>query len=135
MPMTPLALKNGLYLRPLSKRESATTALLGPLFQHWQTAAQPERVIALANLVLEFFPNEVSAMLSKGYAYGRIFRRDYVSKYPYRSDVPATELARYEDISRKNHLWYEKAEALGWREPSAQEETRYVEMVRGLKKP
>ncbi len=132
-PMTPQALKNGIYMRPLSKRESIVTALIDPLLDNYKNRKNPERIIALADLVLEYHPKDVNAMVGKGYAYFLMLQRDFLLKYPKPKDIPVVDRPRFEELDRSNRIWYEKAEALGWREPDADADARYIRMVKSVK--
>ncbi|WP_411886572.1 transglutaminase family protein [Polaromonas sp. YR568] len=133
-PMTPKALKSGIYMRPLSKKESVVTVLMDPLVEHYKLQGNPERIIALSDLALEHYPKNVDAMLNKGYAYYLILKRDFLEKYPAPKDIPAADRSRFEELSRNNHAWFQKAEELGWREPNAEADTRYLQTVRKVKR-
>ena len=131
-PMTPQALKNGIYMRPLSKKESVATVMVDVLLDHYKDAGKPEKVIAIADLALEHYPSDINAMLDKGYAYYLLIR-DFQNKYPMPRDIPPEERQRFRALERNNRLWYEKAEALGWREPDAGADARYMEMLKSVK--
>jgi tetratricopeptide (TPR) repeat protein len=131
-PMTPQALRNGIYMRPLSKKESVAAVMADVLLDHYKDAGRPEKVIAIADLALEHYPNDINAMLDKGYAYYLLIR-DFQKKYPVPRDIPIEERQRFLALQRNNRLWYEKAEALGWREPDAAADRRYLEMVKTVK--
>lgn len=133
MPMTPQSLKNGIYMRPMSKKESIVTALLDPLLELYKQQKNPERIIALSDLALEYYPKNADAMLNKGYAYFLMLKRDFLEKYPMPKDIPIADRPRFQELDRNNHLWYEKAEALGWRQPDAEADARYARMVKNVK--
>lgn len=132
-PMTPQALRNGIYMRPLSTKESVVTVLIDPLMDHYKQQGDAERVIALSDLALEYYPKNTNAMLNKGYAYYMMLRRDFLQKYPTRKDIPMADRPRFEELSRNNRAWFEKAEELGWRQPDAEAEARYMQMVKKIK--
>ncbi|MDR6536025.1 transglutaminase family protein [Variovorax soli] len=131
-PMTPQALKNGIYLRPLSRKESVAAVMIGVLLDHYTNTGRPERVIAIADVALEHYPSDINAMLRKGYAY-YLLLRDFRKKYPRPSDAPIEGRLLFQALELNNRLWYEKAEALGWREPDAGADARYQEIVKAAK--
>jgi tetratricopeptide (TPR) repeat protein len=130
--MTPQALRNGIYMRPLSKKESVAATMIDILLQHYKEAGRPEKAIAIADLVLEHHPSNIEAMLQKGYAYYMLIR-EFRRKYPLAMDIPIEKRLHFQALERSNRLWYEKAEALGWREPDAGADAKYLEMVKGIK--
>ena len=66
--MTPESLANGLYLRALSKRETAAV-MMGTLMEFYGETGQHDRHIALAGMGTEYYPNDVHAMLRIGRAF------------------------------------------------------------------
>ncbi len=132
-PMTTEALKNGLYMRPLNKKESMLVVMVGTLVDHYKDAQKPAAIIALSELVLEHFPKDHNAMLNKGYAYYVLLNHEFLQKYPNPRDIPVKLHARYSELDRNNRMWYEKAEALGWREPDPEADARYMKFVKNAK--
>jgi regulator of sirC expression with transglutaminase-like and TPR domain len=131
-PMTPSALKNGLYMRALSRKEAIVETMLSLLIRRYSDEGKPEKVMAVADLALEFQPASVTAMLAKGQGYFLLLQRDFAQKYPAPKDIPAAEVSRFRELQRNNRLWFEKAEALGWREPDPEADARYLQMVKNL---
>lgn len=136
IPMTDQAIKNGVYMRALSKRE--TVALMaGTLMEFLNRERKPEQRIAVAHLILEFYPNDVTAMLHKGHAYSQMIERDFMSRYDSPTAIPPAERPQFVRLRKANELWYSRAEALGWRQPSQEQESNYTDAVnraRGEKK-
>jgi regulator of sirC expression with transglutaminase-like and TPR domain len=131
MPMTDLAISNGLYLRKLSNKETiAVMAYL--LAKQLDDRREHEKAIALSDLILEFYPNDVNAMLRKGHAYYGLLKRDFLSKYPRPNMIPPWERFRFQDLGDANLFWYAKAESLGWREPTPEEEKAYEDKVKRI---
>jgi len=132
MPMTDRALANGIYMQPLTKKE--TVAVMAEvLLQHYRQHDQQEQILAMSDLLLRYAPKDVVPMIYKGSAYGAIARRDFNGKYPMQSDIPKHMRPRYADLSRNNQLWFQKAEALGWQEPSAVTEAHYIKTIERIK--
>lgn len=128
MPMTDQAIANGLYLQPLTKRETAAmmAATLAEFYLHRR---EYEKAIAMADVILEHYPKGVETMVLKGASYGRLIQR-FIDRYPSPSQIPANELGYYQYLFQSNSFWYAKAEALGWREETKAEEAKYLERVR-----
>jgi regulator of sirC expression with transglutaminase-like and TPR domain len=131
-PMTEQALVNGLYLRPLTKKE--TVALMAnTMMEFYGQEGLHEQRIALADLLLEYHPSQESAMLQKGHAYYGIVKRDYLSRFLSPTQIPAEQKQLFYELTRNNRLWYAKAEALGWREPDKLTEANYLRTVNQAK--
>lgn len=116
MPMTPQALANGLYMRPLSKRETVRV-MLGTLMEWYREQGDSAALLTVAQLLLARDPKDASAMLSIGSAYYVMYQQEFVSKYARPRDVPPLLLARYRELETNMRMWRAKAEELGWREP------------------
>lgn len=56
-----------------------------------------------------------------------------MSRYASPTQIPATERPRYRELSYTNNLWYNKAEALGWRQPDQVQEAKYMDTVNRAK--
>jgi regulator of sirC expression with transglutaminase-like and TPR domain len=132
MPMTDEAITNGAYLRPLTKKE--TVALMAEtLAEHYFERQEFEQTIVIANLALEYHPQYVEAMILKGSAYYRLMDKYYFSKYRSPDQIPERARGYFAYLSRNNRLWFAKAEALGWRQPSKAEEEKYLQSVKEAK--
>jgi regulator of sirC expression with transglutaminase-like and TPR domain len=116
MPMTPQALANGLYMRPLSRRETVAV-MLGALMEWYREQGEAAAVLTVAHLLLERDPKDALAMLHISSAYHLMYRQEFISKYARRSDVPTPLIARYRELEANMQVWRARAEALGWREP------------------
>jgi regulator of sirC expression with transglutaminase-like and TPR domain len=124
MPMTELAIKNGIYMQPLHKKE-AISVMMGTLMEHYKDSNQLDKIIALADLALKYYPKNVDAMLMKGAAYGETMNQEFKSKYPTENLVPFELLPRLADLSHNTNYWYDQAEALGFRPPDQASEDAY----------
>lgn len=128
MPMTDQALTNGIYLHRLSKRETVAV-MVGTLLEYWGQQGQQERRIELADQLLAVYPKSVATMLQEGSAYYRLLQEHFLSKYPSPTDIPEAERAYFSALGRNNELWFNRAEALGWREPTLAQETNYQQLI------
>ncbi|THF61972.1 transglutaminase family protein [Pseudothauera rhizosphaerae] len=127
-PMTDQSIVNGLYMRKLSKRETAA-AIATVLAEYLAPKQEHEKVIALSDVVLAHYPKDIGSMLRKGSAYGRLANRDFMQKYRMPKLIPPEEYGYFKYLGDQNRLWFEQAEALGWREPTQDQEANYVQSV------
>ncbi len=117
MPMTPEALANGIYMRPLTKKETVGV-MLGTLMEWYHLQGQEEAVLAVATLALAQDPQDVAALLHMAGAYYGMRRREFEATYARPSDVPLMLRPRLSQLDQSIQFWRGKAESLGWREPA-----------------
>lgn len=133
-PMTDQAIANGIYLRPLSKKETVAAMVL-TLAESYMQQRQYERAIDVADLVLEYDPKSVNAMLHKGSACAWLIRERFQKKYPTPNLIPPEERQYYVYLDQSNRSLYQKAEALGWREPTQAEDAKYLQTIKQYQQP
>ena len=119
------ALANGLYLRPLTREEEIAT-LAGDVASALSHRGDYETAIAIAARMLEIDPNDVDWMVRLGTLHARILDRDFHARWPDPADVPPERHAEYRERSAANAAWFGKAETLGWRQPTPEEESAYL---------
>lgn len=132
IPMTDEAIANGIYLQKLTKHETAAV-MATTLAENFSARQEPEKMIAIADAVLPFYPKNVSLILAKGSAYSRLIRKHFISKYPIPKDIPAEKQPYFRHLSEQSEFWYAKAEALGWRQPDMLQESRYRQTLNRAK--
>lgn len=130
--ITPLAMKNRIYLRPLSKRE-AVEVMAGTLLEFYGQQGQQDRRIAVADLLLQADPKDVFAMLQKGNAYHRMMKERYLSKYQSLEEMSPAQQQEFEMLRHNNDLWFDKAEALGWAMPTQAQNANYLQHIQRTK--
>lgn len=128
MPMTDESLANGVYLQPLTRIETAAL-IVTTLAEHYFSQQQYERAITIADVVLEHYPKNVGTMVLKAAAFGRISDRQFRGKYPSPAQIPMGERGYFQYLSINNQQWFARAEALGWREESSDEEQKYLRQI------
>lgn len=126
--MTDEAIANGIYMRKLSRLETAAVLAEITASSFYQRK-EFGKVIAVADVILRHYPKDVSAMLLKSAAYAQIAKRDFLSKYARPEDLPINKRAHFRHLGKQNQLWFAKAEALGWRQPTAGEVSAYLQSV------
>jgi regulator of sirC expression with transglutaminase-like and TPR domain len=128
MRVTDEALKNKLYLQKLSKTQ--TVAVMATvLAESFEDKQEFEKAMMISDVLLKYNKNDVGAMLMKGSLFYRLLAKHYIKKYPTPNLIPVAERPYFEFLSMNNHYWFEKAEALGWREPTQAEQQNYLETV------
>lgn len=114
MPMTDLAISNGLYMRTLSRRENvATMAMVVAEFLYG--AGRYEEAIDVAEAIQEHTPRDVQPLLIAAASYGRMFTLEFEERYPTLDAIPTSLHARYRMLAEMNAGLFARAEALGWR--------------------
>jgi regulator of sirC expression with transglutaminase-like and TPR domain len=113
-PMTDQAIANGLYLQTLTKKE--TIALMASVvLEYYYNDGRYLDVIQSADVILEYYPKLVAALVTKGSAYGRLVEVNFEQKYPTPNDIPINLRAEYQRLHEQNYAIIDQAEALGWR--------------------
>jgi regulator of sirC expression with transglutaminase-like and TPR domain len=128
-PFTDEALANGLYMQPLTKKETIAV-MAGTLSEYWLRHGDHEKAIALSDLTLAYYPKDVAAMLQKATGYGRIARAQFEEKYPSPKQIPADERGYFEYLIHQHRSWVAKAEKLGWREETKEDMDKYLWSVK-----
>ena len=80
MPMTDLAIQNGLYLQAMTN-EQAVAAMAQIIVEELIRLDKHEQVIAVSDLLLKHGPRSVYITLVRGIAFGKILNRDILSRY------------------------------------------------------
>lgn len=129
MHVTNEALANRIYLQKLSKRETvAVMAMM--LTESYREKQEYEKAMMIADVVLKYFKNDVDTMLMKGSLFYRLLAQNYLKKYPAPNLIPEPERPYFQFLSMNNLYWFEKAESLGWREPTPEDEQGYLNIVK-----
>jgi regulator of sirC expression with transglutaminase-like and TPR domain len=128
MPMTEEAVANGVYLRPLTRKETVAI-MVTTLAEYYFEQQEFEKAITITDLTLEYYPRDVEAMVRKGSAYYQLLAKYYLEKYRSPDEIPDRAKGHYQYLSQNNLQWFAKAEALGWREPSKEDDEEYLQKV------
>jgi hypothetical protein len=131
-PMTDKAITNGLYMRPLSKKEMVAL-MADTLLEFYAQEGRESQVVALAELELKYNPRYAEAMIHISASSERLWKRDIYDKYKRSDDIPPDKWEYCLRLEKDMKQWGEKAEALGWREPDQASEDRYKQRIEQLK--
>jgi regulator of sirC expression with transglutaminase-like and TPR domain len=123
-PMTDLAIKSGIYMQSLNKKETVSV-MMGTLMEAYAQANELKKIIDVADLALKHYPQNVTAILFKGTAYALMIQQEYEQKYPMPSMIPAALVPRFLELSQNRDYWYDQAEALGFAQPDQASEDQY----------
>lgn len=132
MPMTDQALANGMYMRPLSKKETIAV-MAGSLMEFYDKQGQHQRRIILAKLALDYYPQYDGAMLHLVTSYLSLMEREFRDKYRTPADIPMEERTRYAELGKNMDIWRGKVEALGWRKFDEKTEANYMKTIQRTK--
>lgn len=122
------ALTSGIYLQRLNKRESVVV-MTGTLMEFYGQQRQQARRIAVADLALHADPRYVEGMLQKGSAYFRLSEEQNLGKYPTLAQMPPEQRQKVERLDRNGVLWFNKAQALGWRHRGQEQDAHYLQSI------
>ena len=126
--ITPLAIQNQIYLRPLTPRE-AVGVMASTLMEELSAKKRADDLMSVADMVLAVNPKDTVAIIHKANAYYLQLEQRYQSKYPRPADIPVTLQEDFKMRQRENLTWFDKAEALGWQPPTAQNTGNYLQSV------
>ena len=135
--ISPLALHNKIYLQHrLTKKQTISLMLSGLARQYSQgkTNAEFNKAFELTDLMLKYYPGNVTAMIVKGNTWRNILMRDLKAFEEKRINMTPRIKKHFDDLLAQNLKWYGKAESFGWQEPSTESESRYLKMIAEAKK-
>ena len=130
--ITPKAIANGLYLQPLSVRETAAVmaeALL-EFYEGHGTNESDEARIRLGALIHRHYPKSVPAMGHAYFGYLGLKRRQFVDVYPSPADIPDRLWPRFMQLERGWQRWGNMVKDLGYEAPTADMEAAYRERIK-----
>ena len=116
---------NGIFLRKLSRRETAAV-IVHFLGEYYSSTNRFEDMSTTFRLTLTHDPRSVYSMLKLGTSYYHILKRDYHSRYKSLREIPSEDRPHFFWLLKHNKYFFDKAISLGWRDPiekSAQHST------------
>jgi len=114
LPMTDIALKNGVYMQSLTRQETIVV-MATVVVEHHLQKQQYNKAIEMVELLLSHYPKYAYLYTKIGTAYHGILKDNFYQRYPTPKDIPQQERQVYQFLSEQNHMAFDKAEALGWR--------------------
>ncbi|WP_182552838.1 transglutaminase family protein [Phyllobacterium myrsinacearum] len=118
-PMTEQAIANGVYMKKLSRKQ--TISVMATLvMEDMLETKRYEDAIAVADVLLEVWPEDAYTLIKKGTAYYKILEENFIKKYPDERDIPADKLPEANRLHQANLAAFEQAGTLGWTQPVLQ---------------
>lgn len=130
--ITPLGMRSGIYLRPLSQKE-ALGAMMGALEDFYERQRSPEHQLGLTELALDINLKDVVSIIRRAGAYYHLLQQRYVSQYARPNLIPMSQRSDFQMLSKNNSQLFEQAEALGWHQPTNEEDATYLQRARSAK--
>jgi regulator of sirC expression with transglutaminase-like and TPR domain len=115
LPITDDAIANGVFLAPLSNEE-AVAVIAVVVVEHLIKEGRLHDAMAVADIVLDHYPNFAYAMVKKGSAAYLLLQSEFYERYPTAADVPEDQRPYLTYLQRVNQTTFETAENLGWRQ-------------------
>lgn len=116
MGVTDAQVQSGIYLGVLTKRESI--AVMASTVTEWLLSqGRYAEAIDVADVLLEYYPKDIHALLSRGTAYGALLQREFTDRYPTPAAIPPNLRPRYRMLAERNAAAFRQAEAWGWTPP------------------
>ena len=132
MPLTDRAIANGIYLQPLTKKETVAV-MTRALIQHYMALQEFEQVITISDLILEYYPKDAEVMVNKSSAYAGLMNKYYPKNQPAPNQMTERYISYLQYLSQNNRLWFAKAEALGWRQRGKEDDEKYLQIINEAK--
>lgn len=130
--ITPTAVENGLYLKPLTMRE-AVVEMSAPFLDNYAKSHSPEQIMAMVDLMLSYDPKDVAALMLKALAYDRQVTIQYRSKYPDPRQLTPTQQADYHALMDGYYKVADQLQAWGWHRRSAEQDAEYMQAIQKAK--
>ena len=128
--ITEEAIRNGVYLKDLSNKETISLMLM-EVEQSYIENKEYEKALEICDLALKYYPNYTYALARKGNAYACILDRDVKQKgYSRENPLPKDKEDYYKNIFKMNMQCFEQAESLGWKETGKDFDEKYLQMVK-----
>lgn len=130
--ITDEAVRNGIYLQSLTRRESVAV-MVGTLLEFYGQQNEHAPRIAVAQLALDAYPKDVTAMLHLASSYQHMFRERFVDEHGRLVPPSPNEVEDYHRLGQTMEYWGNRADSLGWRENTPAQDAAYAERIRRIK--
>lgn len=116
MGVTDTQVKSGIYLGVLTKRE--TIAVMASTVAEWlMSEGRYAEAIEVADVLLEYYPENIHALLTRGTAHAELLRTEFMERYPSPLAIPPALRPRYQMLAAQNAAAFQQAETWGWTQP------------------
>ena len=121
--MSDKAIRNGVYLKTLSRKQGVAV-IAWELADHALQKKQYQMAIALSDLILAQYPQFPVALVDRGVAYGGLVDTEFRPKYPRPTDIPRDLLPKYLAYVRNAEASFNRLDMLGWQQTDGEPETQ-----------
>jgi regulator of sirC expression with transglutaminase-like and TPR domain len=113
MPMSDRAIRSGLYMRTLTKRETVAQ-MAASVLDFLMAERRYQQAADVADAMLSTNPRDAYALVKKGSAMGSMINAEFHDTYPVPALIPPALRSRYAMLAAANEKAFRDAEALGW---------------------
>ena len=126
--ISPLGMRSGIYLRPLKPRQ-ALGLMMVDLEDFYAKHRSPEHQLGLTALALELNPDDSFSIIRRADAFYSLLQTRYVKPYPQPDLIPPALRPDFEMLMRGNVGLFQRVEALGWHQPTNDEDAAYLKRI------
>ncbi|MGA9581683.1 MAG: transglutaminase family protein [Allosphingosinicella sp.] len=112
-PMSDGAIRSGLYMRTLTKRETVAQ-MAASVLDYLMAERRYQEAADVADAMLAVNPRDAYALVKKGSAMGEMIDAEFHDKYPVPALIPPALRFRYAALAAANEKAFREAQALGW---------------------
>jgi regulator of sirC expression with transglutaminase-like and TPR domain len=113
MPMSERAIRSGLYMRTLTKRETVAQ-MAASVLDFLMAERRYQEAADVADAMLAVNPRDAYALVKRGSAVAGMMKAEFQDKYPMPALIPAALRPRYAMLAAANDKAFRDAQALGW---------------------
>jgi hypothetical protein len=129
--ISPTALANGIWLRTLTKKQSAMV-IMHTLVEYYRQSGQAEKGLAATELFINADPKDVTSLATRGDFFCQLSGQRY-KKYGKFGNIPEPLRADFKGLENNCALDHAKADELGHTRETPEQRAQYLEMVRQVK--
>lgn len=119
LPMSDLALANGLYLRALP-REEEIAVIAAFVVEHLMDSGRYEEALAAADVLLAHYPEFAYLLGKKATVYYRLLKREVLDRYRTASEIPPQTRILADGWYAENQRIFKHLDDLGWQAEDGQ---------------
>lgn len=127
-PVTDTAIRNGIYLQKLTRKETVAV-MANMLLQHYYEQKQFGQLIATADVILSHYPKAVSAIIYKASAHNQLLKTHGLWRYRTPDEVPQQKQDTFKYLVSRVNAYHNQAVSMGWRPPSQVENEAYLKKI------
>ncbi len=114
LPITDVAISNGVFLTPLDAEQSVAV-IAAVIVEELIAEGRYHDAMAVADILIEHYPMFAYIMVKKATASYYLLKENFHEKYPTAVEVPEDQRPYLAYLQRINQGMFDRAESLGWR--------------------